>query len=95
MKELGRELDHIWTLEDIKASQRSRDRMIREGGRNTAYFHVVANHRNRKKKFEGLMGAWGMIRDTLGILKIASTFYKDLFWMESRGNFELQSDFLG
>ena len=31
MRNISRELDHIWNVEEIKAKQKSRDRNIREG----------------------------------------------------------------
>jgi len=54
-----KELDKIWALEEIKARQRSRDRNVLEWDRNTAYFHAVANYRNRKKNVLILDGPEG------------------------------------
>jgi hypothetical protein len=79
MKMLARELEKIWALKEIKIRQRSRDRNILEGDRNTAYFHAVANQRNMKKKIEHLNGPDGVVDDSRGMLKIAADFYKVLF----------------
>jgi hypothetical protein len=49
LKYLGRELQHLWALEEIKVRQHSRDGMILEGDRNIAYFQAMVNCRHRKK----------------------------------------------
>jgi hypothetical protein len=51
------------TLEEIKIRQRSRDRMIKEGDRNTSYFHALANHRARKKRIDCLRGPAGLVHE--------------------------------
>jgi hypothetical protein len=90
---LSRELEHIWSLEEIRARQRARDRIIKEGDRNTSYFHVVANQRCRKKRIECLQGPNGLVNDTSEILKVAASYYKNLFKKEERGVVSLDANF--
>jgi hypothetical protein len=85
MKALARELEKLWATEEIKARQRSRDRMISEEDRNTAYFHVVASYRHRKKKIASLVGPKGRVQETKEMLKVVVGFYKNMFKYEGRG----------
>jgi hypothetical protein len=93
VKVLGRELERMWAIDEIKARQRNRDRNILEGDRNTTYFHVVTNKRARKKRIESLQSDQGLVQDTLEIMKIAIQYYKKLFGWESRKPFCLNDNF--
>jgi hypothetical protein len=91
LKTLTRELEQIWSFEEIRA--RTRDRNILEGDRNTTYFHVVANQRCRKKRIECMQGPNGLVHDTSKILKMAANYYKNLFRWEDRGAVTLDNNF--
>ena len=82
MDDIMRDLEKIWSLEEIKARQRSRDRNVQEGDRNTAYFQAVANQRARKKRISVLEGPDGPLEDTKDMLSHAVDLYKNLFGEE-------------
>jgi hypothetical protein len=88
-----RELNSFWILEEPKSKQRSRDRNILEGDRNTAYFHVVANQRRRKKLIHVLDGPEGSVTKSKDMLKVATDYYEDLFKFEDRPDIRLQDNF--
>ena len=77
MDDIMRDLENIWSLEKIKARQRSRDRIVKEGDRKTAYFQAVANQRARKKRISALEGLDGSLEDTKDMLSHAIDFYKN------------------
>jgi plasmid maintenance system killer protein len=92
-KFLEEELDKIWRIEKIKIRQRFRDRDILEGDRNTAYFHAMANYRNRKKRIDFLEGPAGHVTDQKGMMDVVVGYYKNLFAKEDRGDIKLSDDF--
>lgn len=69
-------MDPLVELEEIKARQRSRDRDILEGDRNTKYFHAVANQRKRKTTIHSLDGPDGEVSSTRDIMKVACEYIK-------------------
>ena len=93
LKSIYVEMNNIWLKEEVKAKQRSRDRDIREGDRNTAYFHAVANQRRRKTIVHSLDGPEGPITEEKDMLDFATKFYKNLFKKEEESEVTLQDDF--
>lgn len=67
-------------MEEIRAKQRSRDRNIKEGDRNTSYFQAVANQSNRMKRISCLETEDGLIEKNDLMLNHAVEFYKKKFW---------------
>jgi hypothetical protein len=93
LEDILTELNTYWITEETKARERSRDRNILEGDRNTAYFHAVANQRRGKKRINVLEGSDGPVTDQKGMLKIVTEFYKELFKKEERSDIRLMNDF--
>lgn len=87
------ELESIWNMEEVKARQRSRDRNIKEGDRNIAYFQAVANHGNERKKIVCLETNDGLIEDNNLMLNHAVDFYKNLFGQEVTSGVNLGEGF--
>jgi hypothetical protein len=93
MDNINNDLEALWKLEEIRVRQRSRDRRIKEGDRNTTYFQAVANQRHRKKRIPGLEGPEGWIEENDEMLKHAVSFYKTLFGKEEESGVSLNEDF--
>jgi hypothetical protein len=86
-KDLSLKLDRICTMEETKASHRSRDRDIKEGDKNTSYFFAKANHRKRKKTITCLEGDGVEYTDNDMMIKHAVQFYKTLFGKKAKSEY--------
>jgi len=93
MERIVCELEKIWSLEEIKARQRSRDMNVKEGDKNTVYFQAIANQRARKKRIPALEGPDGILDETKDMLIHAVDFYKILFGVEEHLGVHLVDNF--
>ena len=93
MKQIKEELEEIWRKEETANGQRSRDRKIKEGDRNTTYFHAIANQRRRKNQLSILEGPDGPVYSTKDMLEVATNFYKNLFGYETKPNIHIDDQF--
>jgi len=93
MDEVMMGLNKIWAMEETKARQRSREKHIKEGDRNTRYFQTVANQRRRKTTIHQMVGPEGVATETVDIQRIATDYYKNLFRYEKKEDININDEF--
>lgn len=93
MNSIMRDLENILTSEEIKARQRSKDRNVKEGDKNTTYFQAIANQRARKERINFLESDEGLLEDNQSMLDHVIDFYKKLFGLEKNLGVKLSEDF--
>ena len=80
--EMGRirdELEQVTLLEEISWRQKSRVLCVKEGDRNTKFFHRIANSHRRVNSIERLMVDGALSSDPAAIADCISQFYKQLY----------------
>jgi hypothetical protein len=63
----------------VQKKKTAREKFINEGDENTKFFHLIAKGRKRRVKIPFLIHEGASVNDSVGINKIASSYYKDLF----------------
>ncbi|PPD67276.1 hypothetical protein GOBAR_DD35845 [Gossypium barbadense] len=91
LKEYRRRLNHLYDREERYWEQKSRVQWLKEGDRNTKYFHAKAIGRLKKNSIEKIKdenGNW--VTDSKEICKAARSYFWNLF--RSNGNDITQLD---
>ncbi|XP_024199454.1 uncharacterized protein LOC112202681 [Rosa chinensis] len=79
-KDLISQYEQIRDAEALFWRQKSRDKWLCEGDRNTKFFHLTTMIRRRRNKIDGLFDASGVWTDNPAAMKqIAADFFKNLF----------------
>jgi hypothetical protein len=82
-RDVERKLCDLFECEEIMARQRSRVEWLREGDRNTSFFHAKASARRRTNKISTLTRDDGSKCDSQGEIKgLVHEFYENLFSSE-------------
>ncbi|CAM8920557.1 unnamed protein product [Rhodiola kirilowii] len=78
--ELSEELDEWLEREELYWRQRSRAEWLKNGDRNTAYFHAKASQRKRRNRIEKLKNSSGeLCYSDSGITAIVTQYFTDIF----------------
>ncbi|XP_050222755.1 uncharacterized protein LOC126672846 [Mercurialis annua] len=76
--------------EEIYWAQKSRQLWLREGDKNTAFFHACTKQRHARKKLHGIQDSSGIWQTNPGTMKsIISRYYKDIFTTQGPQDYEL------
>ena len=79
-KELEEELLQTLRQEEVLWFQKSRERWLGEGVRNTRYYHTKTMCRRRRNKISMIKNGEGMwVEEEEGIVSLFQDFYVDLF----------------
>jgi hypothetical protein len=82
-KRVERQLCELFEREEVMARQRSRVEWLREGDRNTAFFHAKASARRKTNHIDVLVREDGSVcNDQSEIKGMVHTFYEELFTSE-------------
>ncbi|PPR92692.1 hypothetical protein GOBAR_AA27977 [Gossypium barbadense] len=95
LREARNKLSNLYSKEEGYWAQRSRISWLREGDRNTKFFHVRATNRQKQNNIERLKdhsGRW--VYDTKGICKIVGNYFQNLFKSSIDYNDEMEMGYI-
>lgn len=79
-EQLIKEYESICDQEALYWQQKSKDKWLKEGDKNTKFFHLTTLLRRRRNKIEGLVDENGIFSSNAQIMKnIDATYFKNLF----------------
>ncbi|KAL3819736.1 hypothetical protein ACJIZ3_005641 [Penstemon smallii] len=79
-KDLKSELEDLLDKEDLMWRQRSKVHWLKEGDKNTRFFHAKASARNRTNTIEGLRDSYGMwCSELVDIERVVVQYFGDIF----------------
>jgi hypothetical protein len=89
IKTLQREIDDLLEFEDVKWKQRAKQHWLRNGDRNTAFYHSWVQHRRKVNRIRSVTDEQGRTwRKNKDIGKVFIKFYEELFTSQGTDRME-------